>query len=274
MAESHRLYVKGKHISYQRSKHVTNPNTSLIKIEGVANADEAKFYLGKRIAYVYRATKEVRGSKIRCIWGKVTRTHGNNGLVRAQFKNNLPAKTFGASYSNSNLFYISTPSHVAKSLHPIIVVLNSFPAMIPWEGLWPFGLMLTFFGLSGGAMNALFVNSITRSTESSKSPQLDDNNDRIFVKPRFNTDQWDKYLAIRDLRLTGSLRGQQAEPEAHESFETNSLVFASEQKKPWVVRKHFIMRNTPSKWMSRYDPEQSNNLQSMNEDFLRGMKKS
>ncbi|GME78681.1 unnamed protein product [Ambrosiozyma monospora] len=97
MAESHRLYVKGKHVGYQRSKSITNPNTSLIKIEGVVSPEDAKFYLGKRIAYVYRASKEIRGTKIRCIWGKVTRTHGNNGLVRAQFKNNLPAKTFGAS---------------------------------------------------------------------------------------------------------------------------------------------------------------------------------
>lgn len=91
------VYVKGKHISYQRSKSVTNPNVSLIQIEGVAAAKDAKFYLGKRIAYVYRAPKEIRGSKIRVIWGKVTRTHGNNGLVRANFKKNLPPKTFGAS---------------------------------------------------------------------------------------------------------------------------------------------------------------------------------
>ncbi|KAF5212613.1 60S ribosomal protein L33A [Clavispora lusitaniae] len=97
MAESHRLYVKGKHISYQRSKNVTNPNVSLIQIEGVQNPKDAKFYLGKRIAYVYRASKEVRGTKIRVIWGKVTRTHGNNGVVRAKFKKNLPPKTFGAS---------------------------------------------------------------------------------------------------------------------------------------------------------------------------------
>lgn len=91
------VYVKGKHVSYQRSKNVTNPNTSLIKIESVGNKEDAQFYLGKRIAYVYKASKEVRGSKIRCIWGKVTRVHGNSGLVRAQFKNNLPPKTFGAS---------------------------------------------------------------------------------------------------------------------------------------------------------------------------------
>ncbi|KAA8902142.1 hypothetical protein DIURU_002936 [Diutina rugosa] len=91
------VYVKGKHLSYQRSKNVTNPNVSLIQIEGVANPTDAKFYLGKRIAYVYRASKEKRGSKIRVIWGKVTRTHGNNGVVRANFVKNLPPKTFGAS---------------------------------------------------------------------------------------------------------------------------------------------------------------------------------
>lgn len=34
------------------------------------------FYLGKKVAFVYRAQKEVRGSKIRVIWGKVTRPHG------------------------------------------------------------------------------------------------------------------------------------------------------------------------------------------------------
>lgn len=34
------------------------------------------FYLGKKVAFVYRAHREVRGSKIRVIWGKVTRPHG------------------------------------------------------------------------------------------------------------------------------------------------------------------------------------------------------
>ena len=92
-----RLYVKGKHLSYQRGKRNTNPNTSLVKIEGVEDPKAAQFYLGKRVAYVYRASKERQGSKIRVIWGKVTRPHGNSGVVRAKFIHNLPPQSFGAS---------------------------------------------------------------------------------------------------------------------------------------------------------------------------------
>ncbi|QIW98587.1 hypothetical protein AMS68_004105 [Peltaster fructicola] len=94
--QGHRLYVKGKHISFQRGKRNSNPDTSLIKIEGVDDSKGASFYLGKRIAYVYRGKTEIRGTKIRVIWGKVTRTHGNSGVVRAQFKSNLPPKSLGA----------------------------------------------------------------------------------------------------------------------------------------------------------------------------------
>ncbi|KFY27837.1 hypothetical protein V493_03278 [Pseudogymnoascus sp. VKM F-4281 (FW-2241)] len=93
----HRLYVKGRHLSYQRGKRITTPGTSLIKIEGVENTEGANFYLGKKVAFVYRAQREVRGSKIRVIWGKITRPHGNSGVVRAQFRRNLPPKSFGAS---------------------------------------------------------------------------------------------------------------------------------------------------------------------------------
>ncbi|KAG7293112.1 60S ribosomal protein L35B [Staphylotrichum longicolle] len=93
----HRLYVKGRHLSYQRGRHNTHPKTSLIKIEGVDDTTGANFYLGKRVAYVYQGQKEVRGTKIRVIWGKVTRPHGNSGVVRAKFTNPLPARSFGAS---------------------------------------------------------------------------------------------------------------------------------------------------------------------------------
>lgn len=37
------VYVKGKHLSYQRGKRNTNPNTSLLKIEGVEDTNAAKY---------------------------------------------------------------------------------------------------------------------------------------------------------------------------------------------------------------------------------------
>merc|ERR1712072_268214 len=96
MGASGRLYVKGRIQGFTRGKRNQKPNTSLLQVAGVANAEEARFYLGKRVAYVYKAQKEVKGSKIRVIWGRVTRPHGNSGNVRAKFSTNLPAQTFGA----------------------------------------------------------------------------------------------------------------------------------------------------------------------------------
>lgn len=43
---------------------------------GRTDSGICSFYLGKKVAFVYRGTKEIRGSKIRVIWGKVTRPHG------------------------------------------------------------------------------------------------------------------------------------------------------------------------------------------------------
>lgn len=51
----------------------------------------------QRVAYIYRAPTERRGSKVRVIWGKVTRAHGNSGVVRSKFRSNIPPQAFGAS---------------------------------------------------------------------------------------------------------------------------------------------------------------------------------
>ncbi|EYU41823.1 hypothetical protein MIMGU_mgv1a015450mg [Erythranthe guttata] len=91
-----RLYVRGTVLGYKRSKSNQYPNTSLIQIEGVNTQEEVAWYLGKKMAYIYKAKVKKNGSHYRCIWGKVSRPHGNSGVVRAKFKSNLPPKSMGA----------------------------------------------------------------------------------------------------------------------------------------------------------------------------------
>lgn len=113
------LYSKGVFLGYKRSKANQYEHTSLIKLQGVNSRKEVDFYLGtsicsafsgaviagheayswlgKRLVFLYRAKKARNGTKVRTIWGRVTRPHGNSGVVRAKFAKNLPPKAMGAS---------------------------------------------------------------------------------------------------------------------------------------------------------------------------------
>ncbi len=92
------LHVQARHLGYQRSLRAQKPQTSLLQLENVNSAEDARWYLGKRVVYIYRGKKaDKNGSKSRAIWGKVTRLHGNSGTVRAKFTSALPPQSFGAS---------------------------------------------------------------------------------------------------------------------------------------------------------------------------------
>ncbi|KAI1191492.1 ribosomal protein L35Ae-domain-containing protein [Nemania serpens] len=68
----HRLYVKARHLGYRQNKHTTHPNRSLVKIEGVDDTDAANFYLGKKIAFIHKAPKEIRGTQTHLGQGRPT----------------------------------------------------------------------------------------------------------------------------------------------------------------------------------------------------------
>mmetsp|Transcript_33074 Transcript_33074/g.83131 ORF Transcript_33074/g.83131 Transcript_33074/m.83131 type:complete len:126 (+) Transcript_33074:3-380(+) len=92
-----RLFAKGTLLGYRRSQANQYPDVSLVQIEGLKDRKDVHFYLGKRVAYVARVTRPRKGRKFAVTWGRITKAHGNSGVVRAKFSKNLPPKTMGAS---------------------------------------------------------------------------------------------------------------------------------------------------------------------------------
>merc|ERR1711874_88799 len=92
-----RLWVKGRFLSFRRSRDVLHHKQSLIKLQDVNDRVSLSTYQGKRVAYVYKAHKTVANTKYRVIWGKITRAHGDNGVALCKFRKNLPARAIGDS---------------------------------------------------------------------------------------------------------------------------------------------------------------------------------
>ena len=60
-----RLYVKGIMMGFKRGQRTQYEHTSLLKIQGLDDKDDVDFYLGKRVAYIYKVFIE----------------HGNRNIV-------------------------------------------------------------------------------------------------------------------------------------------------------------------------------------------------
>ena len=91
-----RLYVKGAFTGFKRSRRAQHEGQALVQIENVRDRASARWYLGKRVAFIYKAKVMKNNTRYRVKWGKVISQHGSAGKVRAQFKKNLPAQSMGA----------------------------------------------------------------------------------------------------------------------------------------------------------------------------------
>jgi len=87
-----KLYVPATFVSFRRSKRSINPNQALLEIEGVNTKEDAKWYIGKKVASIVKG--EHKGEE-KINWGVVTQEHGNSGVVRAKFERNLPPQMLG-----------------------------------------------------------------------------------------------------------------------------------------------------------------------------------
>eukprot|EP00756_Hemistasia_phaeocysticola_P010140 Hpha_TRINITY_DN14996_c1_g15::TRINITY_DN14996_c1_g15_i1::g.144596::m.144596/K02917/RP-L35Ae, RPL35A; large subunit ribosomal protein L35Ae len=100
-----RLFQPAAMMGFKRSQRHQLNNTALLKIKDVKDRTDSSFYLGKRAAYVFKGKNkigQVRSgqnpklkNRTRVIWGRISRNHGNSGVVRAKFSPNLPCHAIG-----------------------------------------------------------------------------------------------------------------------------------------------------------------------------------
>jgi hypothetical protein len=101
------------------------------------------FYLGKKVAFVYRGQKEIRGTKIRVIWGKVTRPHGNYTRLDSERRHEL-THISRKLWRRPRQVHFSSPHQVFRcfrSCHvvPFVDIKKGLRAGVGSEGRFSFG---------------------------------------------------------------------------------------------------------------------------------------
>jgi large subunit ribosomal protein L35Ae len=76
--------TEAKIIQFRRGRHTIHERHFLIEIKGISDKKEAEKFVGKQVEWTSPAGKKIRG--------KISGTHGNNGIVKAIFEIGLPGQ--------------------------------------------------------------------------------------------------------------------------------------------------------------------------------------
>ncbi|MFH1977715.1 MAG: 50S ribosomal protein L35ae [Candidatus Aenigmatarchaeota archaeon] len=77
-------------LSFRRGRHNQKTNQFLLEIAGIDSKGKAAQFIGKRVVWKNKNT-----AKEKEIYGKITHTHGNSGVLRARFTKGLPGTAKG-----------------------------------------------------------------------------------------------------------------------------------------------------------------------------------
>jgi large subunit ribosomal protein L35Ae len=76
--------MKGKVVQFRRGRHTVHERHFLIEVQGIDSREKAAKLAGKEVSWTSPAGKVIKG--------KVSRPHGNKGVVRAIFEKGLPGQ--------------------------------------------------------------------------------------------------------------------------------------------------------------------------------------
>ena len=79
--------MKASIVNYRGGRHTQKTNEMVLDVEGVANKEDAKKILKKKVEWTTPSGKKITG--------QITKIHGGKGCVLGRFERGLPGQALG-----------------------------------------------------------------------------------------------------------------------------------------------------------------------------------